>query len=92
MQLGDDDDDTVTVYGSLRVRNDKNDIVFDIDPYTGNTFTEGSLTVSGPTAPCSPLASALNALSIPGHSTAAVSALKSSLLGATGGNGGLTTA
>ena len=47
VQLGDDDDDTITIYGSLRVRNDNNDIVFDVDPYTGNTFTEGSLEVSG---------------------------------------------
>jgi len=49
VQLGDDDDDTITIYGSLRVRNDNNDIVFDVDPYTGDTFTEGSLTVSGAT-------------------------------------------
>ena len=49
VQLGDDDDDTITIYGSLRVRNDNNDIVFDVDPYTGNTFTEGSLEVSGST-------------------------------------------
>ena len=35
--------------GGLRVRNDNNDIVFDIDPYTGNTFTEGGLTVTGET-------------------------------------------
>jgi predicted acyltransferase (DUF342 family) len=49
VQLGDDDDDTITVYGRMRVRNDKNDIVFDIDPYTGNTFTEGGLTVTGET-------------------------------------------
>eukprot|EP01052_Picozoa_sp_SAG31_P010451 SAG31_NODE_573_length_13971_cov_5.931949_3_plen_1047_part_00 len=49
VQLGDDDDDTITVYGRMRVRNDNNDIVFDIDPYTGNTFTEGGLTVTGET-------------------------------------------
>jgi hypothetical protein len=49
VQLGDDDDDTITIYGSLRVRNDNNDIVFDVDPYTGDTFTEGSLEVSGST-------------------------------------------
>jgi cytoskeletal protein CcmA (bactofilin family) len=49
VQLGDDDDDTITIYGSLRVRNDNNDIVFDVDPYTGDTFTEGSLSVSGDT-------------------------------------------
>lgn len=45
--LGDDDDDTVTVYGFLKIKNDNQDVVFEIDPYTGDTRTDGSLTVNG---------------------------------------------
>lgn len=44
--LGDDDDDTVTLYGSLKIKNDNQDLVFAIDPYTGNTRTDGTLTVT----------------------------------------------
>ena len=47
VQLGDNDDDTVTIKGSLKIRNENDDIVFSIDPYTGDTFTDGSLTVTG---------------------------------------------
>eukprot|EP01043_Picozoa_sp_COSAG02_P008019 COSAG02_NODE_249_length_27097_cov_30.179155_8_plen_2297_part_00 len=45
--LGDDDDDTVTVYGSLKIKNDNQDVVFEIDPFTGDTRTAGTLTVTG---------------------------------------------
>jgi hypothetical protein len=45
--LGDDDDDTVTVYGSLKIKNDNQDVVFEIDPFTGDTRTDGTLTVTG---------------------------------------------
>ena len=45
--LGDDDDDTVTVYGHLKIKNDYDDVVFEIDPFTGNTRTAGTLTVTG---------------------------------------------
>ena len=45
--LGDDDDDTVTVYGSLKIKNNNQDVVFEIDPFTGDTHTDGTLTVTG---------------------------------------------
>ncbi len=44
--LGDDDDDTVTLYGSLKIKNDNQDVVFEIDPYTGDTRTDGTMTVT----------------------------------------------
>ena len=43
--LGDDDDDTVTVYGRLKVVNDDDKTVFGVDPQTGDLSVEGSLEV-----------------------------------------------
>eukprot|EP01048_Picozoa_sp_COSAG05_P005147 COSAG05_NODE_298_length_11929_cov_43.811496_6_plen_852_part_00 len=48
--LGDGQDDAISLYGSLRIRNDKNKIVFDVDPYTGGILSEGSLRVAGATS------------------------------------------
>eukprot|EP01048_Picozoa_sp_COSAG05_P004384 COSAG05_NODE_233_length_13251_cov_30.223920_1_plen_2428_part_00 len=47
VMLGDNDDDTVTIYGALHIKNNNDDIVFSIDSFTGDTVTDGSLTVTG---------------------------------------------
>ena len=45
VQLGDDDDDTVTVYGKPRVVNNDDKVVFTTDPQTG-TYVDGNLEVT----------------------------------------------
>jgi hypothetical protein len=48
--LGDGGDDSTSTYGSLRVRDSANKVVFDVDPHTGNLLSQGSLTVAGVTS------------------------------------------